>query len=138
MLEHCFGLLAPGGVLLVATPDPSSRVAALAGAEWWGYLRAHAYLLPSRTLERLLRESGFEIAERRSLVRTFSAAYWFSGARDRGGALGKLAGAVGRVVPDRLPLSLTLLDEYVMLGRRPSVPSGQRSQPLAVEPADAG
>ena len=71
VLEHCFGLLAAGGVLLVATPDPSSRVAALAGADWWGYLRAHAYLLPSRTLERLLRESGFEIAERRSLVRTF-------------------------------------------------------------------
>ena len=89
-------------------------------------------------LERLLRESGFDIVVRRSLVRTFSAAYWFSGASDRGGLLGRIAGIVGRAVPDRLPLSLTLLDEYVVLARRPALAGALRPEPVAAEPADTG
>ena len=117
-LARCTDLLAPGGVLLIATPDPASRVARLAGPRWWGYLRAHALLLPRERMRRMLEERGLRLVASRPLVRTFSARYWFSGASERGGPLGKAARVVGRVAPDRLPLSLTLLDEYVMVARR--------------------
>src|SRR6478735_1296413 len=49
-IDRCAGLLRPGGVLCVVTPDPSSLTARVAGARWWGYLPAHACLLPRATL----------------------------------------------------------------------------------------
>jgi 2-polyprenyl-3-methyl-5-hydroxy-6-metoxy-1,4-benzoquinol methylase len=118
-IDRCFELLVPGGVALFATPDPASRVARLAGRRWWGYLRAHTFLLPRETLARLLAERGLEPLSHRPLVRTFSAAYWFRGASQRGGALGSVGSLAGRAVPAGLTLSLTLRDEYVLLARRP-------------------
>ena len=139
-LARCFELLAPGGVALFATPDPASRVARLTGERWWGFLRAHTFLLPRSTLAGLLREQGFEVDGSKPLVRTFSAGYWFAGARERQGVLGAAAGVVGRVVPDGLPLSLTLRDEYVMLARRPAsgTAAAARSQPGQEPPAAPG
>ena len=137
-LSRCVELLRPGGVLLTASPDPASRMARLAGGRWWGYLRAHAYLLPRSTLGRVLHETGFEVVGRRPLVRTFSAGYWFSGAAGRGGAAGALAAAVGRLVPDRLPLSLTLGDEYVVLARRPESLRAPSTTPAAASSTSQG
>ena len=53
-IDHCAALLRPGGVLCVVTPDPSSATAKLAGARWWGYLPAHTFLIPRRTLRELI------------------------------------------------------------------------------------
>jgi SAM-dependent methyltransferase len=49
-VRRCRELLSADGVLLVVTPDPSSPTARVAGSRWWGYLPAHAYLLPRRKL----------------------------------------------------------------------------------------
>ena len=117
-LDHARSLLVPGGVLVVVTPDPASRMARLAGPRWWGYLPAHTVLLPRATLRRVLVERGFEVVEEGSLVRTFTLRYWMAGLAERGGLLGRLLGLVRRFVPARVRVSLSLGDEAVMVARR--------------------
>jgi SAM-dependent methyltransferase len=116
-VDRCLQLLSPGGVLVVVTPDPASRMARLAGARWWGFLPAHTFLLPRATLRQVLEERGFEVVDTRTLVRTFTLRYWMAGLAERGGAVGGLVSALRRVVPARARVSLSLGDETVMVAR---------------------
>src|SRR3954452_2205383 len=119
-IEVCAQLLRPAGVLCVVTPDPSSLTARLAGARWWGYLPAHTFLLPRRTLRELISASGLVISADVPFVRTFAAKRWVSGLAER---LGPVSGALGKAA-DRLPpfpISLSLGDERVILAHRPLV-----------------
>ena len=59
------GLLEPGGVLCLVTPDPGSRTARFAGASWWGFLPAHTFLLPREHAARAAREARPRHAGRR-------------------------------------------------------------------------
>ncbi len=130
-LGACAGLLRPGGVLCVVTPDPSSLTARLAGPRWWGFVPAHTNLLPRRTLRELLSVRGLVISTDVGLVRSFSAAYWVKGFAQR---LGKLGDAVTRLA-ERLPgdasLSLSLGDERVVLAHRVEVQ--RAAQPVLVD-----
>jgi SAM-dependent methyltransferase len=121
-LDRAAALLAPGGVLVVVTPDPASRMARVAGARWWGYLPAHTVLLPRATLRRVLVERGFSVAEEGSLVRTFTLRYWMAGLAERGGFAGRLVALVRRVVPASWRVSLSLGDEAVFVARRGGAP----------------
>src|SRR3954454_784053 len=107
-IDDCLRLLAPGGVLCLVTPDPSSRTARLAGARWWGYLPAHTFLLPRETLRALLRERGLDVVADRSLVRSFTLRYWMAGLAERGGALATAVTALQRAIPMRARVSLSL------------------------------
>ncbi|MEA2449643.1 MAG: hypothetical protein QOG63_1575 [Thermoleophilaceae bacterium] len=120
-IDRCLELLAPGGALLVVTPDPASRMARAAGARWWGFLPAHTFLLPRATLRRVLCERGFTVVEEKSLVRSFTLRYWMAGLAERGGALGSLVALLRRVVPARARVALSLGDETVMVARAPLV-----------------
>ena len=82
-IDRCAGLLRPGGVLCVVTPDPSSLTAKLAGARWWGYLPAHTVLLPRRTLRELISARGLVISADVPFVRTFAAKRWVGGLAER-------------------------------------------------------
>jgi SAM-dependent methyltransferase len=117
-LDQCFHLLAPGGVLCVVTPDPSSRTARIARSRWWGYLPAHRFLLPRLTLRELLGARGLVVSDDMPLVRTFSAGYWIAGLAERGGRLGAALSAVKRLVGDRAALSLSLGDERVVVAHK--------------------
>jgi SAM-dependent methyltransferase len=117
-VDTCARLLAPGGVLCLVTPDPGSRTARFAGARWWGFLPAHTFLLPRRTLRDLLDRRGLDIADDLPLVRTFSLRYWMAGFAERGGAIGAAVNLVRRAVPERASLSLSLGDERVLVARR--------------------
>jgi hypothetical protein len=120
-LRRCTELLAPGGALLVVTPDPSSPTARLARDRWWGYLPAHCCLLPRVTVRELVAARGLVLAEDIPFVRSFSAAYWVRGLAERGGAAGAVLGAVARRLPAGATLSLSLRDERVVLARRMEV-----------------
>ena len=71
---------------------PVVATARLAGARWWGYLPAHTYLLPRRTLRELSRARGLVISEDVPLVRTFAAKHWVGGLAER---LGRAGGPLG-------------------------------------------
>jgi SAM-dependent methyltransferase len=116
-VDHCARLLEPGGVLCVVTPDPASRTAQLAGAGWWGYLPAHTYLLPRRTLRELLERRGLDVTGDVGLVRTFTLRYWMAGLAERGGAVGGAVELLRRAVPRRARVSLSLGDERVIVAR---------------------
>jgi SAM-dependent methyltransferase len=117
-LRAAAALLAEGGALCVVTPDPSSRTARLAGARWWGYLPAHTYLLPRRTLKRLLSEAGLDPIVDVGLWRTFTVGNWSSGLGERSGRLGSALARLRSTRLGRAPLTLSLGDERVMVARR--------------------
>jgi SAM-dependent methyltransferase len=117
-VDRCAGMLRPGGVLCVVTPDPSSVTARLAGRRWWGFVPAHACLLPRATLRELLAARGLVISTDVPLVRSFSARRWAFGLAERLGParapVERLAGAL----PDGASLSLALYDERVIVANR--------------------
>jgi SAM-dependent methyltransferase len=117
-VDQCARLLAPGGVLCLVTPDPGSRTAKVAGPRWWGFLPAHTFLFPRRTLRELLDARGLDVAEDLPLVRSFSLRYWMAGFAERGGAIGGGVALLRRAVPARASLSLSLGDERVVVARR--------------------
>lgn len=116
-LLRCAQLLSPGGALCVVTPDPGSVTARLAGAGWWGYVPAHTFLLPRRTLRSVLAGTGLHPVLDVGLRRTFTLRYWMEGLAERGGPLGPLA-AVGRRLPLMRHMTLSLGDERVVVARR--------------------
>jgi hypothetical protein len=121
-------LLAPGGVLCVVTPDPSSLARRIAGRRWWGFLPAHVYLLPPRVLRELLSRAGLAVVEERAYVRTFSLRYWLAGLLERGGRSKQLTSRFMTRMPLDMLVSLSLGDERVVIARRTrSEPGATRS-----------
>jgi len=125
-IERAAGLLRPGGVLCLVTPDPSSLTARLAGRRWWGYLPAHTCLLPRRTLREVVAAAGLVISADVPAVRVFSARRWVAGLAERAGRLRRPLEALAAAVPARMSLSLTLHDERVIVAHRAEVRSVRR------------
>jgi SAM-dependent methyltransferase len=117
-LHRIAGLLVPGGVALIVTPDPASRTARLAGARWWGYLPSHTYLIPHATLRGLLRDAGLETVEERHFRRTFSLGYWIAGLGERSKPLRGAVKAAEWVGLAKQPLTMALGDERVVVAQR--------------------
>jgi SAM-dependent methyltransferase len=119
VVRSCAALLAAdGGVLCVVTPDPGSRTARLAGARWWALLPGHTYLLPRPTLRAVLAGEGLQVADDTGLRRTFSLSYWMQGLGERSGGVGRALTAVARTPVGRVPVTLSLGDERVVIARR--------------------
>jgi SAM-dependent methyltransferase len=117
-VERCAGLLRPGGVLCVVTPDPSSVTARVAGRRWWGYVPAHACLLPRATLRELVSARGLVISTDVPLVRSFSARCWTAGLAERLGPARRPLEALAARMPERASLSLALHDERILIAHR--------------------
>jgi SAM-dependent methyltransferase len=117
-VQGCAGLLRPGGVLCVVTPDPSSVIARLAGRRWWGFVPAHACLLPRATLRELLAARGLVISTDVPFVRSFSARRWASGLAERLGPVRAPLEWLAGALPDSASLSLALYDERVIIAHR--------------------
>lgn len=125
-LDRCLELLAPGGVLCVVSPDPSSLTARLFRGRWWGYLPGHTCMLPRRTLLELLAARGLVVSTDVPFVRTFSLRYWVSGLAERTGPLGALVRALARPLPAFLTLSLSTGDQRVVLAHKVEVAGAER------------
>ena len=137
-LDLCCELLAPGGVLVLTTPDPSSWVARLAGRRWWSYLIAHHCLVPRATMRELITGRGLVRAGEHPYVRVFSLEYWLAGFAGRAGGLGAGAQRLARLLPRRLQLAIAMHDECTYVARKLDVIkperalAGDRGQPLKV------
>jgi SAM-dependent methyltransferase len=116
-IDHCRRLLAPGGVLAIVTPDPSARLARLAGKRWWGFVPAHTFLLPRLTLAELLSATGLVISENTVQRHTFAFSYWVGGLADRGGPFALLR-PIAKSPLGKKMVTLALGDEAVMLAHR--------------------
>ena len=127
-VDRCAGLLRPGGVLCVVTPDPSSLTARVAGRRWWGFVPAHACLLPRATLRELLAAGGRVISTDLPLVRSFSVRRWPSRLDERLGPAGAPVERLADALPAHASLSLALRDERVIVANRIDV--RRASQPL--------
>ena len=94
-LERSRELLRPGGVLLIETPTVHNVWFRLAPARWRQLIPDHYYFFSRATLERLLRETGFEPLAHARVGRRVSLRFAADRLR-RGGVPG--AAALGRAV----------------------------------------
>jgi 2-polyprenyl-3-methyl-5-hydroxy-6-metoxy-1,4-benzoquinol methylase len=117
-LERLRTMLAPGGALLIVTPDPSSFMARVARRRWWGYLPAHFCLIPRKTLRKLMCAGDLVLAEDVLYVRSFTPGYWLRGLGERGGWAAGAIGYVAERLPRKALLTASLGDERVMIARR--------------------
>src|SRR4051812_11706482 len=75
-LDRVRRLLAPGGVVWMATPDAGSRLARAMGRRWWSVIPTHTHLFTRRSIQRLLERHGFEVLEIGTSPKTFSVRYY--------------------------------------------------------------
>jgi 2-polyprenyl-3-methyl-5-hydroxy-6-metoxy-1,4-benzoquinol methylase len=118
--------LALGGALLIATPDPSSLVARIAGRRWWCYIPAHLCLIPRRTLRGLLTAHSLALVEDVPFKLSFTLRYWLSGLGERSGWVGKPIRWIVERLPRSIMLTTALRDEHVLLACRAA--AGTRAQ----------
>jgi SAM-dependent methyltransferase len=117
VLDRLLAALAPDGVLLIVTPDPSSPVARLVSRRWWCYVPAHACLIPRASLRGLLQDRGLAVLEDRWSVHSFSLSYWLAGLSERAGWAGRAITALAARLPSSVMLTASLKDERVFLAR---------------------
>ena len=112
-------------------PTPRSRVARLTGDRWWGFLpRARLPAAAPHARKACSCDRGFElVACAPAACARSPCAYWFSGASERGGPLAASRRWSAGSCRTRLPLSLTLRDEYVLVARRPALAARALRQP---------
>jgi hypothetical protein len=118
MIDRCRQLLAPGGLLCLVTPDPSSLTARAARRRWWSLVPAHSYLIPRKTLLELLSARGLAIAADVPYVRSFSVNYWLGGLAERIKRLAFPAESLLKRLAGRFSLSLSLGDERIILASK--------------------
>jgi 2-polyprenyl-3-methyl-5-hydroxy-6-metoxy-1,4-benzoquinol methylase len=75
VLDKAHGLLRPGGLLLVSTPNVHSLSALALRRRWWFIERDHIYYYTPRTLREHLRRCGFAPRARHPVLRTYPARY---------------------------------------------------------------
>jgi len=61
LLADCAGAMAPGGVLMVVTPDVSSLAARFFGHRWWHFRLAHVGYFNKRSMSEASRRAGLAI-----------------------------------------------------------------------------
>jgi 2-polyprenyl-3-methyl-5-hydroxy-6-metoxy-1,4-benzoquinol methylase len=69
------GFLAPGGMLVIVTPDIASWAARIMGGRWWHYRIAHLNFFNLDSLRWLLEKHGFEIILKKRFTWNFSLYY---------------------------------------------------------------
>lgn len=134
-VARCRELLAPGGALLIATPDPESWLARIFGRRWWGYIPTHLHLMPRRMLREVIQAEGFVLADDVMMVRDFSFRYWVAGLASRGGTHQWLQPALERLPIAQRTLGIALGDERVMVALRAEPRRASPALAARTEPA---
>jgi predicted TPR repeat methyltransferase len=96
-------LLAPGGTLVLSTPNLRSVSHALMGRRWYFYIpEEHLYYFSPRSLCRLVERCGFEVVSCRSSGKPMTFDYALAQFREYNPLIYQLGRAVGVVLPQRL------------------------------------
>ncbi len=75
-LQRIAGLLAPGGVLVMALPDAGSRLARRLGARWWAVLPTHVQYFSRGSMRAMLERAGYTPLLLATQPKTFSVRYY--------------------------------------------------------------
>jgi 2-polyprenyl-3-methyl-5-hydroxy-6-metoxy-1,4-benzoquinol methylase len=75
LLECCADRLAPGGTLVLVTPDVSSLAARVLGDRWWHFRLAHVGYFDGHTLEHAVRKAGLAVREQQRARWFYSVDY---------------------------------------------------------------
>jgi SAM-dependent methyltransferase len=125
-LDRVARLLAPGGVLWLATPDAGSRVARTLGRRWWSVIPTHLHLFTRRGMTLLLERRGFEVLEIGTSPKTFSVAYYLERLGGYWPPLGRglvrAAGAAGLADRQWTP---DFRDRFAVVARLRSLPGAE-------------
>jgi SAM-dependent methyltransferase len=112
-------VLAPGGRVLLLTPDIGSVMARLAGPRWWGLLDDHYFYFSRPTLRRLLEQEGFAVERITALGRLFPLAHWaFKLAPYSRGLERVVSRAIRALGVDRLQISINLGDQMACVAQK--------------------
>lgn len=121
MLQHCAELLAPGGLMLIVTPDVASVAARTLGRRWWHFRIAHVGYFDRRSLGIALQRAGlraerwmrarwfFDVAYLASRLESYLPVAWFNRFARRVPGLRRLYRSV---------IPVNLFDSYAVLVRR--------------------
>ena len=112
-------VLAPGGRVLLLTPDVGSVMARLAGPRWWGLLDDHYFYFSRQTLRRLLEREGFAVERITALGRVFPLAHWAFKLAPYSRALEQTVSRALRAVgADQLQISINLGDQMACVAQK--------------------
>jgi SAM-dependent methyltransferase len=125
-LERLSALLAPGGVLLITSPDPSALVARLAGSHWWCYEPAHACLIPRDTLRGLIEAQGLALVQDTTSAQSFTLGYWLACLSERSGRAERAIARATKRLPQAMMLTASLHDERVLIARNVETAAHER------------
>lgn len=114
-LRRAHALLAPGGVLLLATNDSSSVGARVLGPRWTHYHRAHLWFFTPRTLREVTEKAGFDVVCAEGARRVYNLDY-IASILARGSNFGAAA--------DLSKLALRVLPRGLLDAAWPPVPEG--------------
>jgi 2-polyprenyl-3-methyl-5-hydroxy-6-metoxy-1,4-benzoquinol methylase len=128
-LERARRLLAPGGVIAISTGDLGSLFARMTGKRWHLLTpRHHNYFFSVTTLERMLREVGFEgprFAHPSAWYSTKHLTYKLESLLARG--VGRsISHALGAARLGQLEIPVNLFDIMTVLARKPAAPPESR------------
>jgi len=114
-LKKAYDLLIQGGILCLVTPDIESWAARLFQNKWWHFRPAHLSYFSQKSLQTLLKRTGFEVVKIRKYSWTFSAHYLLS----RIGPLKIfLKNARLASVWKKIPIKLALSDSFEVYARK--------------------
>ena len=108
-------VLRPGGLLCIVTPDIRSAASRLARGKWWHLRPAHLACFSRRSLDALLKRTGFSVVRRKSYSWTFSAHYLATRLR-----VSRFLACSGRPASflKRIPIKLALGDSFEIYARK--------------------
>ena len=103
MVERAHKWLAPGGRLLIATPDTTSPLSRLMGRRWTMYIpEEHVVLFNEKSLTHLLESRGFRVVEKRAFRKPITFSYGVRHLELYNPQLARLGGLAERALPSRL------------------------------------
>jgi len=112
-------VLAPGGQLLLLTPDIGSATARAVGTRWWALLDDHYFYFSRDTLTRLLESEGFRVERITALGRRFRVGHWVFKLKQYNGALHGAATRVARTLGiESMQVPLNLGDQMACVARK--------------------
>ncbi len=107
--------LSPEGMICLVTPDVESLAARIMGRRWWHFRPGHLGYFTKKSLETLLRRSGFQIMKQRKYSWTFSLHYLLS---RRPGSRFLLKNRVLASFWKRIRIKLALQDSFEVYARK--------------------